>query len=100
MRRSRNPGRKARVLSGILQHFNATVPVGTPVAVCLIKPGPEYSTATRSRAWALGDGSPVVLIEGRTGGYHLSHVRPLGAAEELPPLPPKMASLPLEEPVG
>lgn len=90
--------RKRRVLAGILERWNTAVPVGTRVAVQLIQPGPEYATATRSRAWQLGDGSPVVLIEGRTGGYHLSHVRPLGQGEELPGLPPKMAALPPEGP--
>lgn len=31
-------------------------------------------TTTRSEAWALGDGSVVVLVVGRTGGVHLSHI--------------------------
>lgn len=38
---------------------------------------PPVDTTTRSEAWALGDGSVVVLIEGKAGGVHLSHVEVL-----------------------
>ena len=31
----------------------------------------------RSEAWTLGDGSVVVLVSGKTGGVHLSHVEVL-----------------------
>ena len=34
-------------------------------------------TTTRSEAWTLGDGSVVVLVSGKTGGVHLSHVEVL-----------------------
>ena len=37
--------------------------------------GVVHASRTRSKAWALGDGSPVVLLEGRTGGYCLSRVK-------------------------
>jgi hypothetical protein len=37
--------------------------------------GVVHSSRTRSKAWALGNGHPVVLLEGRTGGYCLSRVR-------------------------
>lgn len=38
---------------------------------------PPVDTTTRSEAWALGDGSVVVLVEGKSGGVHLSHVEVL-----------------------
>jgi hypothetical protein len=85
--------RKRQVLTARLDKFNAHVPVGTRVGVCLVRGDPEYATKTRSRAWPLGDGSPVVLIEGRTGGYHLSFIRVLQDGEELPPLPPRNEGL-------
>lgn len=37
----------------------------------------QVDTTTRSEAWMLGDGSVVVLIEGKAGGVHLSHVEVL-----------------------
>lgn len=37
--------------------------------------GVVHASRTRSKAWALGGGHPVVLLEGRTGGYCLSRVR-------------------------
>ena len=51
-----------------------THPAGTPVVVTL-DDGTPWETATRSRAWALGHGEPVVSLEGRTGGYALERVR-------------------------
>ncbi|MFJ6239060.1 hypothetical protein ACIQH0_33830 [Streptomyces griseus] len=61
--------------------FNALHPVGTPVmAYPLTRPGvnehffKELDTVTRTPAWILGDGSPVVSVEGYAGGIHLSHV--------------------------
>jgi hypothetical protein len=80
--------RKQRVLAARTAKFNENVPSGTRVGVCPVRGGPEYATTTRSRAWQLGDGSPVVLIAGRAGGYHLDHIRVLHDGEELPPLPP------------
>lgn len=38
---------------------------------------PPVDTTTRSEAWAIGDGSVVVLIAGITGGVWLSHVEVL-----------------------
>ena len=66
--------------------WNALYPVGTPV---MAYPGvrPEYDaamaaedrlvTTTRSRAWNLGHGAPVVAVEGYSGGICLTHVDPL-----------------------
>lgn len=38
---------------------------------------PPVDTTTRSEAWAIGDGSVVVLIAGKSGGVCLSHVEVL-----------------------
>lgn len=58
--------------------WNETYPAGTPVRYWPILPPvdgcPPVETVTRSEAWELGDGSPVVLVKGRTGGVHLSHL--------------------------
>lgn len=36
--------------------------------------GSKLETRTRSQPWQLGDGTWVVLLEGRTGGYLLSRI--------------------------
>jgi hypothetical protein len=61
--------------------FNARYPVGTPVmAYPLTRPGEnqhffkELDTVTRTPAWILGHGEPVVSVEGYAGGICLSHV--------------------------
>lgn len=62
------------------KEFNEKFPIGTPVVYYPIHPevGPEgefhIKTKTRSIAWELGHGEPVVKIEGRTGGVILSHL--------------------------
>ncbi len=38
---------------------------------------PPEDTTTRSEAWTLGDGSVVVLVSGKAGGVHLSHIEVL-----------------------
>jgi hypothetical protein len=67
------------------EEFNARHPIGTRV---IAYPGvrPEYAarigmteypcldTRTRSRAWALGHGEPVVKVEGHAGGISLEHI--------------------------
>lgn len=50
--------------------WNQTTPIGTPVAV-LEDDGSITDTKTRSEAWLLGDGSPVVKVEGKSDGYSL-----------------------------
>ncbi|MFD9070588.1 hypothetical protein [Streptomyces lasiicapitis] len=62
--------------------FNALYPVGTPViAYPLTRPegkAPEFferlETTTRTPAWNLGHGVPVVSVEGYPGGIALSHI--------------------------
>jgi len=67
------------------EQFNAAYPVGTPV---IAYPGvrPEYAaeigttdyprlvTRTRSAAWNLGHGEPVVMVDGYAGGISLEHI--------------------------
>jgi hypothetical protein len=67
--------------------FNERYPIGTPV---IAYPGvrPEHpfynaiaggyclETRTRSVAWTLGHGEPVVLVEGYAGGISLEHIDP------------------------
>lgn len=61
--------------------FNHLFPVGTPVAYWPVLPPPEgdpyeawRSSRTRSKAWDLADGRPVVAIEGVAGGVSLLHL--------------------------
>ena len=81
MDRKRN--RSRRQLSGAhtAESWNARYPVGTPVRYWPIYPPiesvPPVDTVTRSEAWALGDGSVVVCVEGRSGGVGLTHVEVL-----------------------
>ncbi|MEU6237384.1 hypothetical protein, partial [Kitasatospora sp. NPDC047058] len=63
---------------------NDRYPVGTPVtAYPGVRPEhPAYSalddhrleTRTRSAAWTLGHGEPVVAVEGYAGGISLEHI--------------------------
>lgn len=43
--------------------------------------GRLWHTRTRSEAWELGHGQPVVMLEGRSGGYDLARVTPLERQE-------------------
>lgn len=67
--------------------FNARYPVGTPVIAypwvrpeyaaevgVTFDPDDRLETRTRSVAWNLGHGDPVVLVEGETGGICLTHI--------------------------
>jgi len=58
--------------------WNELYPVGTPVLYYPILGEPESEeTKTRSEAWELGHGEPVVKVEGRAGGVCLEHLRVL-----------------------
>ena len=59
--------------------FNLLYDVGTEV-ILTDDFGKEHRTKTRSPAWDLGDGTPVVSVEGRTGGYALERIRPVREA--------------------
>lgn len=64
--------------------FNARYPIGTPVtAYPLTRPednAPGFferlQTTTRTRAWTLGHGTPVVSVDGYAGGIALAHIDP------------------------
>lgn len=72
--------------------FNAAFPVGTPViAYPLTLPEenqPEFFkrliTRTRSEAWTLGHGDPVVKVDGYAGGIALTHIAPFRATDTSP----------------
>jgi hypothetical protein len=55
------------------ERFNAECPSGTPVCVRR-DDGSIMRTKTRSVAWLLSDGTPVVMVEGISGGYLLERV--------------------------
>lgn len=58
--------------------WNAAHPVGTRVGLTL-DDGTSITTSTRSEAWCLGDGTAVILVNGKTGGWLLSRVFALPA---------------------
>jgi hypothetical protein len=81
MDRKRNARRRQLSGAHTAESWNATHPVGTAVRYWPVYPPiaciPPCDTTTRSEAWALGDGSVVVLVAGKTGGVWLSHVEVL-----------------------
>ena len=62
------------------EEFNARYPVGTAVTFYPLRDnrgtlkGEPRASRTRSAAWTLGGGEPVVLIEGKAGGVSLAHL--------------------------
>jgi len=72
--------RKKKAMTGIMtaDHFNELYPEGTQFRYYPVRGDVEFiETKTRSHAWELGDGTPVVLIEGKTGGVCIEHLRAL-----------------------
>ena len=63
-------------------HWNATVPVGTPV-IRVDDRGHLHHCTTRSRAWVLPSGTAIVKVTGVTGGYDLSRIWRQEALEEV-----------------
>jgi hypothetical protein len=68
------------------EQWNNLYPVGTPiVAYPSVRPEHEQApwacerleTTTRSVAWNLSHGQPVVLVDGHAGGIILTHVDPV-----------------------
>lgn len=55
------------------EEWNARCRPGQPVVVKR-DDGSLWYTKTRSEAWDIGGGYPVVLLEGKSGGYALSRV--------------------------
>lgn len=56
--------------------WNQQHPPGTSVELTNDE-GQIEETKTRSEAWLLGSGTPVVMVEGRTGGYLLDRIKPV-----------------------
>ena len=57
------------------ERFNKLFPVGTAVNFFPIIGGEGFDTTeTRSEAWELGHGEPVVKVKGRTGGVCLEAI--------------------------
>jgi hypothetical protein len=59
-----------------VEHWNQQNPPGTPV-VLVDDFGERHETKTRSPAWVLGGHTPVVMVEGRSGGYLLDRITPV-----------------------
>lgn len=53
------------------EQFNARYGVGTPAIYRTTHDAQPLSTKTRSKAWELGHGESVVMIEGKSGGVAL-----------------------------
>lgn len=57
------------------EDFNEAHPVGTAVvAYPLTRKDRSFVTRTRTPAWELGHGAPVVSVDGYTGGIALTHI--------------------------
>lgn len=69
---------RARAISAQLVAAWTDVPVGTAVVVTKDH-GEQFPTRTRSLPYLLGDGSPVIMVEGITGCYALERVRQVSA---------------------
>ena len=56
--------------------FNRRYPVGTRVRYWPgDTTGPGVESRTRTPAWTIGDHTPVVSVEGYSGGIALTHIR-------------------------
>lgn len=62
--------------------FNDECPTGTPVVYRPIQGSDDgmKETVTRSEAWTLPSGAPVVMVENKAGGVHLDHIQVMAAA--------------------
>lgn len=56
------------------EQWNDTYPAGQPVELTE-DDGSITHTQTRSIAWELGHGEPVVKVDGKTGGYLLERIK-------------------------
>ena len=62
--------------------WNAVHPIGTRVRYWRgLRSGEGQVSTTRSEAWRLGSGEPVVMVEGCAGGIALTHVVALGGED-------------------
>lgn len=65
---------KALTADGIVIGPDQTLTSGLDVTV-IRDDGTRWLTRTRSGPWQLGDGTWVILLEGKAGGYALDRVR-------------------------
>lgn len=74
-RRQKQEQERVRLGREMADAFNAANPIGTPVYAWprFIDDKP-LATHTRSSAWVLGHGEPVVSVEGLRGGISLMHI--------------------------
>lgn len=57
------------------EQFNSLHPVGTRFRYYSVAGSKDFvETKTRSECWELGDGHPVVLVDGRSGGVSIFHL--------------------------
>lgn len=62
--------------------FNQKYPVGSCFHYFSIKGIPDsVEVVTRTEAWALGHGDVVVSVNGRAGGLHIEHMKPIAIAD-------------------
>ncbi|KKM68207.1 hypothetical protein LCGC14_1463210 [marine sediment metagenome] len=61
----------------LVRNWNSQYPVGTKV-ILTNDTGGEEITATRSQAWVIPSGPPLVSVEGRAGGYLLTRIKAAG----------------------
>lgn len=80
MSRVKQPGLRSREkeLASVQAHavcaaWNDHTPEGSDVEL-IDDLGDRHRTRTRSVAWVIGGGVPVVMVEGRSGGYLLSRL--------------------------
>ena len=67
--------RRAGKQQRLVEQFNELCPIGTPVLSWPgVREGEGRKSKTRSEAWMLGGHTPVVMVEGYSGGIALSHV--------------------------
>ena len=66
----------------LIDDWNANFPPGTEV-VLTNDSGEQERTRTRSEAWEVC-GQPVVSVEGRSGGYLLTRLKPAPTAPKEP----------------
>ncbi len=66
--------RPTKMKKSELKQWNKDFPIGT--RVILTKDNQEeIKTTVRSKGWLLGNGMPLVLVEGIRGGYSISRIR-------------------------
>ncbi len=74
-------GKTLKMIQGeaVSNAWNDHHPPGREV-VLVNNAGQQERTVTRSKAWTLRGGSPVVSVKGKTGGYALERVVPVREA--------------------